>query len=68
MYDAMVYPVLTYGAGVWGTSEYGCINTVENKARRQFLAVPARTPNMVTWGDMGGLSTTSKLKLEVIRL
>jgi hypothetical protein len=68
LYNSIVDPILTYASGVWGTKEYKILNTVQNKARRQYLGVPLRTPNMATWGDMGWTSVTSRLRQEVIHL
>ena len=40
LYDTLVWPVISYGASVWGTKSFSCINAVQNRAMRFFL-VPA---------------------------
>ena len=43
-YDSVVYPVISYGAGIWGYKSYSCINAVQNRAMRFFLGVGKYTP------------------------
>ena len=45
LYDTMVWSVIDYGAAIWGTREYACINAVQNRAERFFLGVGKYTPN-----------------------
>ena len=68
MYTSSVEPILRYGAGIWGTSEYTHLNTVQNKAARFILGVPKTTDNLATQGDLGWTSWFCKQKVEVIRL
>ena len=68
LFDSCVLPVCMYSAGVWGHKEYSMLNTVQNKACRFFMCVPAQSPNAGTQGEMGWLSMLSKSKLEVARL
>ena len=37
LYDSVVYPVISCGAGIWGCKPYSCINAVQNRAVRFFL-------------------------------
>ena len=37
LYDTLVWPVISYGASVWGTKSFSCINAVQNRAMRVFL-------------------------------
>lgn len=53
LYDSLVLPIIMYGAAVWGTREYSCINAIHNRACRFFLGVPKHTPNLAVQGDMG---------------
>ncbi len=34
LYENLVQPSLSYGAAVWGTREFSCINAVQNRACR----------------------------------
>ena len=35
-YDALVQAAINYGAGIWGTLVYSCIEAVQNRALRSF--------------------------------
>ncbi len=37
LYDALMQPVIDYGAGIWGTKDFSCINCVQHRACRFFL-------------------------------
>ena len=39
LYDSMVWPVIAYGASVWGDKTYLCINAVQNRAMSLVLGV-----------------------------
>ena len=50
LYDAVVWPVISYGASAWGVKTSSCINAVHNRAMRLFLGVGKFTPhNDVAW-------------------
>lgn len=53
LYDTMVWSVISYGAGIWGTRDFSCINAVQNRAMRFFMGVGKYTPNDAIAGDMG---------------
>ena len=53
LYDTLVWPIIDYGSSIWGTTEYACINAVQNRACRFFLGVGRYTPNAAVNGDMG---------------
>lgn len=53
LYDTIVWPTINYGACIWGTKEYSCINAVQNRACRFFLGVGKYAPNNGVNGDMG---------------
>ena len=53
LYDSTVNSVISYGASIWGTREYSCINAVQHRAGRFFLGVGKFTPNAAVEGDMG---------------
>lgn len=67
LYDNLVQPILSYGSAIWGTKEYGCINTIQNRACRFFLNVHSKTPNLSVRGDMGWTSTITKQRIEILR-
>lgn len=68
LYTSLVEPVLFYGSGIWGLTDYGKINTVQNKACRYFLGVGKNAANVATQGDMGWTSCYVKQRLETCRL
>ena len=45
--------IINYGAAVWGTKEFRCINYIHLKAARFFLGVRRYTPNSGVLGDVG---------------
>ena len=53
LYDSMVWPVIAYGAAIWGTTKFSCIEAVENRAMRFFLGTGKYTPSAAVAGDMG---------------
>ncbi len=53
LYNALVQPVLDYGAGIWGTREFSCINSVQHRACRFYLGLGKYTPNVASEGEMG---------------
>jgi hypothetical protein len=52
LYDSIVWPVINYGAAVWGDRSFSCVNAVHNKALRFFLGVGKYTPNAALAGEM----------------
>ena len=68
LFESSVLPVILYSAGVWGFKEFSMLNTVQNRACRFFLGVPAQSPNVGTQGDMGWLSLSVACKVETTRL
>ena len=53
LYESVVSPVVEYGAVIWGTKNYTCINAVKHRAGRFFLGVGKYSPNNVVMGNMG---------------
>ena len=61
LYDSLVWPVIEYGSSIWGTSKRSCIEAVQNRACRYFMAVGKYTPNIAVQGDMGWTPTSVKI-------
>ena len=53
-----MFPVISYGAAIWATQSYNCINAVQNRAARYFLNVGRYTPNVAVTGDIGWTPVT----------
>ena len=43
LYDALVQPIMDYGAAIWGHKPHSCIQAVQNRAMRFHLGVGRRT-------------------------
>ena len=48
----MVWPVIAYGAAMWGDRSFSCIDAVQNRAMRLFLGTGKYTPTAAVSGDM----------------
>ena len=68
LYNSGVIPILDYCAGVWGFGNHDKINTVQNKAIRYYLGVHRFAPNLAINGDVGWYSSSTRRKVEMIRL
>jgi hypothetical protein len=53
LFDTMVWPVINYGAAIWGTRTFSCIDSIVNRAMRFYLGTGKYTPNAAVIGDMG---------------
>ena len=53
LYNALVVPIIQYGAAIWGTKSFSGIDAIHNRACRFFLGVGKYTPNAAVQGDMG---------------
>ena len=53
LYDALVQPIIDYGASVWGTTAYSHIKTIQYRAGRFFLGLGKYAPNTAVSGEMG---------------
>ena len=67
LYDSIVWSTISYGACIWGTNEYSCINAVQNRACRFFLGVGKYAPNNAVNGDMGWITPLAKQWTCVVR-
>ena len=52
LFDSLVWPIISYGAAIWGSKSFSCINAVQNRARRFFLGVGKYTPTAAVFGEM----------------
>ena len=53
LYDSLVWPVISYGAAIWGNKSFSCINSIQNRAMRFYLGTGKYTPTAAVGGDMG---------------
>ncbi len=68
LYDALVQPVINYGAAIWGTKEYSCIAAIQNRACRYYMGLGKYAPNVALEGDMGWFNHEHHLWISVTRL
>ena len=64
----LVQATINYGAGIWGTMVYSCIEAVQNRALRYFLGLGKYAPNLAINGDMGWHMPAHRQWLCVMRL
>ena len=53
LFESVVCPIISYGAAIWPTQSYNCINVVQNRAARYFMNEDRYTPNAAVIGDIG---------------
>jgi hypothetical protein len=68
LYDSLVQSVINYGAALWGTQEFNCINAVQNRALRFYLGVGNFTPSAAVNGDTGWQFSLQRQYICVTRL
>ena len=68
LYKTLVEPVLFYGGGIWGHSNWKEVQTVQNKACRLFSGRSSNASNIAVRGDMGFCSAKYTGMLETFRL
>jgi hypothetical protein len=68
LFESCVLPILSYGSGVWGLSNFTAIQSVQNRAMRFFLGTHKFTPTLGLCGDMGWYPINIYHKIEMIRL
>ena len=52
LFDSMVWSIVAYGAAVWGTRSFSCIDAIQNRAMRAFLGTTRNAPSAAMAGDM----------------
>ena len=52
LFDSLVWSIVAYGAAIWGTQTYSCIEAVQHRAMRVFLGTTRNTPSAAMAGDM----------------
>ena len=66
-YDAIVQSTLNYGASIYGTSAFSCIDAVQNRACMYFLRLGKYAPNTAINGDMAWFMPQQRQWICVIR-
>ena len=67
-FDTCVWPVVDYGAEVWGYNSGSSIESVQTKAIRIFLGVHKFAAHLAISGDIGWIPCEVKLKISTLRL
>jgi hypothetical protein len=68
LYNAGVIPILDYCSGVWGFSEFKCLEDIQLKAARYFLGVHKFCPIPAIEGDIGWVKCSTRRKLDIVKL
>ena len=68
LFNSGITPILDYCAGVWGFSNYKCLEDVQLKAARYFLGVHKLCPIAAIEGDIGWVKCSTRRKAEIINL
>jgi hypothetical protein len=67
MYHTGVVPILDYCAGIWGFNNSEKADSVQNRAIRWYLGVHKYEPNLAINGEMGGVNSDIRRKVEMLR-
>ena len=67
LYTSTVEPIVMYGGGIWGTKQFSCISSVQNRDCKFFLSVGKHTSNIAARGDMGWTSCFTKQRVNLCR-
>ena len=67
-FDTCVWPVVDYGAEVWGYNSASSFESVQTKAIRIFLGVHKFAAHLAISGDTGWIPCEVKLKISTLRL
>ena len=68
LYSCLVQSIIDYGAAIWGTRDFSCIQAIQNRACRYYLGVGKFTPSAAVQGDMGWRVVSHSQWLAVTRL
>ncbi len=68
LYNSLIIPITTYGAGIWGVNQYKEINDIQLRASKIFLGLSKSAPNNAAMGDIGWASMYGHQLSEVFRL
>ncbi len=68
MYHSGVTLIIDYASGIWEYKKYENIYRVQNRAFHLYLGVHAFAPNLAINGDMEWICSSTRRKLEMIRM
>ena len=66
LYDSLVWSIVAYGAAIWGTQTFSCIEAVQHRAMRVYLGTTRNTPTAAMAGDMGWQPVVTRQLLAVL--
>ena len=69
LYEACVVPIMTYGAGTWGTrTNCSKLDKIQYRAIHYFCGLPRKTPILGLAGDIGWIPCVIRRDLELLRM
>ena len=67
LFDSLLWPIISYGAFIWGTRSFPAIEAVFNRACRFHLGLGQQAPTVAVRGDMGMVPPLARQYREVAR-
>ncbi|XP_067652478.1 uncharacterized protein [Haliotis asinina] len=67
IFDAKIYPIISYGAEIWGLSHLPDIERVQLQACKKFLGVKHNTTNLMVYGECGRYPMSLFTSIKVIK-
>ena len=67
IFDAKIYPIISYGAEIWGLSHLQDIERVQLQACKKFLGVKDSTMNVMVYGECGRYPVSLFTNIKVIK-
>ena len=64
--DALVYPILTYSAEIWGFENKNIIEEIHLQFCKTILGVTTSTPNFLVYGKIGRYPIELQIKIKML--
>jgi hypothetical protein len=66
LFDALVYPILTYSADIWGFENKNIIEQINLPFCKKILGVRTSTPNFMVYGELGRYPIELQIKIKML--
>ena len=66
LFDALVYPILTYSADIWGFENKNIIEKIHLQFCKKILGVRTSTPNFMVYGELGQYPIELHIKIKML--
>ena len=68
LFHSGVASVMDYSGGIWGFKDFSCINVIQRRAIRAFMAVGKYTSNLAIESSMGWLNALVRRQKDMVRI